>query len=569
MGHADQLLLSTGMNRLAAWPRRIKRLFLPICLLLGMQGLLNSLWSGLEVRPVIVGSIISIPGLFLLMLTLSYIRGPLIRAAATGALFLSNYAQFTFQSYFGRFIGTDELRLAVANPTHELLASAMLYFSTGALVATLATTAIYARAMYVHRDGDTRIRIRVLASAALIAWCALVDTALPGQRAYSPVVAIAATHLRSGLDLLQALNQPPLSREEPPSPTGSRADFDVIFIVGESLRADRFHPGAYRRNISANLTSLRLPHVAFSNVASDGDCTNRSLPLLMVEPSQPISANIFKFPTLFSYAKAAGYRTSFVTANDNEWREFIDPHIDFLRRNLAASTHSEQYTFSNDDDMLPVIAGIAQSADKHFMVVESYAAHWPYSDRYESCPLCRRYLPDRTQKPLSFSPESHREIENSYDNAVIYFDQFVDQLIRGLTRPSLIVITSDHGESLGEAGKWGHCSAGLQQMWVPLVFIATDATVARAAAFQELQEHRDFPVSHANIFPTLLRIFGFQLDTLTRAYNPDLYSVRPEDGARRRVLVSAIGNTDSESVFRYIANGHLLEDSEPTLSGQR
>jgi len=539
-----------------------KWLLMPVGLLIVIQGLLTGLWSNQGVHAIAIGALISIPGLTLVILALSGISRLLSRAAVILLLFLANYVQFTFQSYFGRFIGGDELRLAVANPAHELIASATLYFSITALMASLVMTSVYGYVMSKRRERSVQARSSILAALALIGWCALITTPPANQGAYSAIVSFVATGLHAGVHLIQSTRTQHAMREEAPVPQRDRPRFDVIYVIGESLRADRFDSHSYRRDLSVNLKALRRPHVSFSNVASDGDCTNRSLPLLMVEPDQPLSADVYHAPTLFAYAKSAGFQTAFITANDNDWREFIDNHIDVLHRNLPRSEDGGQFTFSSDNKMLPVIASIANRAERQFIVVESYAAHWPYSDRYETCPSCRRYLPDLVGKPATFSAAAHQKIENSYDNAVIYFDRFVDSLIASLTKPTLIVLTSDHGESLGEMGKWGHCSSGLQQMWVPLIFIATDEGVAKEVEFSALAERNDYPVSHANIFPTFLKIFGFEMELIKHPYKPDLYSLTREQGSKRRVLVSSLDDTQNPQEFRYIQNDHLLESDD-------
>jgi glucan phosphoethanolaminetransferase (alkaline phosphatase superfamily) len=554
------------MQILKKLKNQTKWLVIPVGLLLVIQGLLTGLWSNPGVHAIAIGSLISIPGLTLVMLALSGISGLLSRAAAVLLLFLANYVQFTFQSYFGRFIGVDELKLAAANPAHELIASATLYFSITALMASLVMTAVYWYVMSKSRTRSVQTRSSILAVLTLISWCALITTPPANQGAYSAVVSFVATGLHTGESLIQSTRSRHATREEAPTPQFDRPRFDVIYVIGESLRADRFDSHAYRRDLSANLKALGRPHVSFSDVASDGDCTNRSLPLLMVEPDQPLSADIYHAPTLFAYAKSAGFQTAFITANDNDWREFIDNHIDVLHRNLPRSEDGGQFTFSSDNKMLPVIAGVANHPGRQFIVVESYAAHWPYSDRYETCSSCRRYLPDLVGKPATFSASAQQKIENSYDNAVIYFDRFVDSLIASLTKPTLIVLTSDHGESLGEMGKWGHCSSGLQQMLVPLIFIATDEVVATEAGFQAIAKRQDYPVSHANIFPTFLKMFGFEMNLIKRSYKPDLYSLTQEQGTKRRVLVSSLDDTQIPQEFRYIQNNHLLESHDAELA---
>jgi glucan phosphoethanolaminetransferase (alkaline phosphatase superfamily) len=325
-------------------------------------------------------------------------------------------------------------------------------------------------------------------------------------------------------------------------PTRTAADFDVLYLIGESIRADRLRPHAYARNVAPHLHSLTLPHVTFNNVSSHGDCTGRSVPMLMVAPEPPLHVDLYRRPTLFAYARKAGFHTAFVNSNENDWHEFVDANIELLYRNIDAAGGEDHWTFRTDDDMLPIISRIANAPGRQFLVIETYTSHWPYGDRYEGCPACRVYRPDLVRKPVPFAEAYRTQITNSYDNAIVYFDQFVAKTLALLRKPTLVVLTSDHGESLGEEHRWGHCSAGIEQMLVPFMLIATDEDVARAAGFAVLAGKSEVPISHSNIFPTLLGIFGYDVGALGFRYARDLASLPAAGETDRQVLVSEIGS---------------------------
>jgi glucan phosphoethanolaminetransferase (alkaline phosphatase superfamily) len=52
---------------------------------------------------------------------------------------------------------------------------------------------------------------------------------------------------------------------------------------------------------------------------------------------------------------------------------------------------------------------------------------------------------------------------NSYDNTILYLDFFLTTLIEKLKKentPTVLIYVSDHGEYLGEEGKWLHAQGG-------------------------------------------------------------------------------------------------------------
>jgi arylsulfatase A-like enzyme len=54
-----------------------------------------------------------------------------------------------------------------------------------------------------------------------------------------------------------------------------------------------------------------------------------------------------------------------------------------------------------------------------------------------------------------------------------YFQKFIDKLNEFLIlKDTLFIITSDHGEHLGEHGMWEHCPPGyIQVLKVPLIMV--------------------------------------------------------------------------------------------------
>ena len=103
---------------------------------------------------------------------------------------------------------------------------------------------------------------------------------------------------------------------------------------------------------------------------------------------------------------------------------------------------------------------------------------------------------------------SHDEIRSRYAREVAYVDRWIGHLIgdlkeRGLYEESLIVFTSDHGESLGEHGRIGHAN-GLTDphIHVPLIIKLPGGDTRRPA----LAKYREGLVSHADLVPTILEL---------------------------------------------------------------
>jgi arylsulfatase A-like enzyme len=102
-----------------------------------------------------------------------------------------------------------------------------------------------------------------------------------------------------------------------------------------------------------------------------------------------------------------------------------------------------------------------------------------------------------------------REIPERYAQEVQYADHWVGEVLDRLKRDgiyddALIVFTSDHGESLGEHGYYGHVDFLTdEQVRVPLII-----KPPRGARLEELRGHTGEIVRHIDLVPTLLAWCG-------------------------------------------------------------
>ncbi|MCY3969794.1 MAG: sulfatase-like hydrolase/transferase [Acidobacteria bacterium] len=110
-------------------------------------------------------------------------------------------------------------------------------------------------------------------------------------------------------------------------------------------------------------------------------------------------------------------------------------------------------------------------------------------------------------------PLADRFVENPYLGEVAAVDLYVGRLLEviapeGAASEALIVVTSDHGEALGEHGEKTHGLFAYEEtLAVPLVLWAERLTPARVGA----------PVRHIDVLPTMLEAAGIGTDAM-----PDL-----------------------------------------------
>jgi arylsulfatase A-like enzyme len=135
-------------------------------------------------------------------------------------------------------------------------------------------------------------------------------------------------------------------------------------------------------------------------------------------------------------------------------------------------------------------------------------------------------LVDWENRPKQNVPESEATLaSDAYDDCIGYLDTQIGKLMdelksRGLLENTLVVITSDHGEEMGEHGLFGHGrSLYSQEVHVPLVVLAPGGTAAGRVV--------DEPVSLRDLPATFVDLLGQGLDSpfpgtsLVRYWQPE------------------------------------------------
>ena len=151
------------------------------------------------------------------------------------------------------------------------------------------------------------------------------------------------------------------------------------------------------------------------------------------------------------------------------------------------------------------------------------------------------------------------------------FGQFIDSLkARGLYDDSVVILTADHGDSLGEGGRWGHAYTLFPEilqvpliMHVPSWFRATHEADAAALAFT------------TDITPTLYAMLGHEPAAPAPMFGQPLFwatGQRPEARPGSGHLVassygSVYGWITNNGRSLYVADGVDFRDYQFTLDG--
>ena len=227
----------------------------------------------------------------------------------------------------------------------------------------------------------------------------------------------------------------------------------VILVFGESARSSNFSLNGYFRNTNPLLA--KREHVySLPNIYSEYTYTSRSLAHILTRADSLHTERAFQEYSFISLFKKSGYRTEWISnQNPSEGYVFFMNECDTI---IYAHPEKTVYNFNEwyDDDLLPFVqSNLDKNYKNSLLILHTIGSHWYYNSHYH--PDFETFKPTTTSRVITQNTSD--EIINSYDNTIVYTDYFLNKLISMLeNKTALLIYISDHGELLGEDGKWLH-----------------------------------------------------------------------------------------------------------------
>jgi len=200
--------------------------------------------------------------------------------------------------------------------------------------------------------------------------------------------------------------------------------------------------------------------------------------------------------TLAEILQAAGYRTGAVVAGPWLHRSF-GLSRGFLHYDDEA-VHSTRRAAEVTDGAL---RWLGQGDEPFFLFLNYFDPHAPYAPppRYR-----KTFLPRGAEVNL----RSSRQAPALYDAEILYMDEQVGRLLRalrerGLYDDTLVIVTADHGELLGDRGTWGH----ERYLWEPLVRVPL---VVKRPGPRQPGRREQAPISIVDVLPLVLEAVGLE-----------------------------------------------------------
>lgn len=276
----------------------------------------------------------------------------------------------------------------------------------------------------------------------------------------------------------------------------------IVIVMGEGISHRRMGLFGHKRKTTPRLSKRHDDGSLIAKRAiAAGVSTRSAMPLffnVLREPKnrQALSA---QDTNLFRLAKAAGFRTTYISAQKSNLLTGIGTgYIDQL---ITKDFYEDFFEARRDDGILSFLDELDLSG-RNFVVLHQRALHAPYERAYENRPEFRVYDDQRRGR--------RARKRNAYDNGLLYYDWFIDRVIETVAQradtPLYVFATSDHGQELGEEGRFGHSHLTLNSARIPFLLYGQDAHPGFLDAIRSLERP-----THYEIARSIAGLLGFRI----------------------------------------------------------
>lgn len=472
-------------------------------------------------------SILSIGGLrsvFLILFAFGalvfFVRSMLVssfrwRCFYFGVFALALSIEYGFHGALGRFTQPGDLENAFyASDASDKFGAMTLFFSWRIAAPLVAFRLLFAVAETGAKRGAGLFVLNLLILFAGFGFAA------DFYRPAAPMSAFAAHFNNLSVSTLYFAGQKHArTRREGVAPVADVAPANnIVFIVDESVRADHLSVNGYARDTTPTLRRLRdeneLKSWGTAAAGATESVTSNRLLLTGLSELPDRGDRLKTMPTIFQYARAAGYRTFYFDGQGySDWIGSVTDREDFGQIHTPAD-FPKTAPYDLDCAFAAKINEITRNSKGNFIWVNKRGVHFRYEKNY---PAERARWTPTDAATDEAGAENDRPLENNYDNAVLYnSESFFGTLAEGDLPPATIfVYTSDHGQTL-RRNRATHAGDSKPEALVPLLMFGADARLATADA--------EFKAAHRNVFATLLDLMNYPKELRVHDYAPSLFA---------------------------------------------
>ena len=336
---------------------------------------------------------------------------------------------------------------------------------------------------------------------------------------------------RNAFDTWPARQEATIGHTQPEAP------MHILYIVDESLRGD-FIDINKMHGTTPFLMSVRNDIRNFGYASSAHNCSDQSNAILRWGVTLKTLKEAKTQPTLWRYARAAGYTSTYIDVQkrdgilQNYMRDAEKAEIDsFIAYDTLTPAGAALPRHAKDLAAAELVVDILRRPEPQLVYFNKEGMHFPYEGKYPPEEAIFDNHMEGTFEPIG---NNRDRLVNSYKNAVHWsVDRFLASLLPRIDLGRILIIyTSDHGQNLLEQGLSTHCRVVkpyFMEGLVPLFVISQSEAWKRA--FDTGVLHNKDKATHFQIFPTVLRIMGFNPTDVQEKYGASLFE--PHSSSRK------------------------------------
>ena len=333
-----------------------------------------------------------------------------------------------------------------------------------------------------------------------------------------------------------------------PGPNATKPK-NLLWIVVDTLRADHLGCYGYARPTSPSIDALAATGVRFERAYATASWTKPSVASMItgLHPAALGIDNIFsRLPasadTTAEILSRAGYRTAAVVSHvmlSDRWNMGYGQGYEVYAEDEARG-HDTVSTGGVTDRAIAQLAALSRGNEPFLLFVHYFDPHFAYLghdevdfagqtserlDGRENIVALREKLDTLDAKDFAF-------LRDRYDEEIRHTDAGIGRLLDALRESgheanTVVALTSDHGEELGEKGWVGHTRTLYEfVLRVPLIVRVPSDPGGRVIAT---------PVSLVSLTPSLLDLVGVPVASDSfhgRSFAAAVRDVRPLDRAQ-------------------------------------
>lgn len=310
--------------------------------------------------------------------------------------------------------------------------------------------------------------------------------------------------------------------------TSSAADdLKVVLIIGESARDDHHTALGYERE--TNPYTKNIPNYFAFHATSCATSTYKALPVIISRFDCPLKEQAIREYSVISVFRSLGFTTHWY-GNQSVWQYFkkqtCTNFYDEMEHLIIPMANRVFGVLPLDGELLPHYNLALDHKGNSFITLHLLGSHYGYDDRYPKefakyNPTCDEVMKGKGYE-LNTCPKE--ALYNSYDNTIVYTDYVLSKAIEKLRdKNAILIYISDHGESLGEEGRYTHGNEDAPEQYrVPLMVWVSDKFIAqnpeKYKAIQALQK-KGKVLGHNHVFHSLLDCSNIKSDLVEKDWS--------------------------------------------------